>query len=102
METAERKRKMEEHKKIVADLTVRFRDIDAMGHVNNAVFFTTRLSRSMRSLWKASGITARSRKGRHPFCVMTDHRPCPRAAGRRGGGKEDGERKGIKARNTRA
>jgi acyl-CoA thioester hydrolase len=40
METAERKRKMEEHKKIVADLTVRFRDIDAMGHVNNAVFFT--------------------------------------------------------------
>jgi acyl-CoA thioester hydrolase len=31
---------MGEHKRIVADLRVRFRDIDAMGHVNNAVFFT--------------------------------------------------------------
>jgi acyl-CoA thioester hydrolase len=28
------------HKKIVTDITVRFRDIDSMGHVNNAVFFT--------------------------------------------------------------
>jgi acyl-CoA thioester hydrolase len=28
------------HKKIIADITVRFRDIDSMGHVNNAVFFT--------------------------------------------------------------
>jgi acyl-CoA thioester hydrolase len=28
------------HKKIVADINVRFRDIDSMGHVNNAVFFT--------------------------------------------------------------
>lgn len=31
---------MENHQKIVADLTVRFRDVDAMGHVNNAVFLT--------------------------------------------------------------
>lgn len=31
---------MGEHKKVVAHLPVRFRDIDAMGHVNNAVFFT--------------------------------------------------------------
>jgi len=31
---------MERHKKVAADLKVRFRDIDAMGHVNNAVFFT--------------------------------------------------------------
>jgi acyl-CoA thioester hydrolase len=28
------------HKKIVADINIRFRDIDSMGHVNNAVFFT--------------------------------------------------------------
>jgi acyl-CoA thioester hydrolase len=28
------------HKKIITDLTVRFRDIDSMGHVNNAVYFT--------------------------------------------------------------
>ena len=28
------------HKKVIAHLPVRFRDIDAMGHVNNAVFFT--------------------------------------------------------------
>jgi acyl-CoA thioester hydrolase len=28
------------HKKIITDITVRFRDIDSMGHVNNAVFFT--------------------------------------------------------------
>jgi acyl-CoA thioester hydrolase len=28
------------HQKIRVDITVRFRDIDAMGHVNNAVFFT--------------------------------------------------------------
>lgn len=27
-------------KKIVTDIVVRFRDIDSMGHVNNAVFFT--------------------------------------------------------------
>jgi acyl-ACP thioesterase len=39
-EAAERGKKMGEHKRVVADLTVRFRDIDAMGHVNNAVFFT--------------------------------------------------------------
>ncbi|VBB41955.1 Thioesterase superfamily protein [uncultured Desulfatiglans sp.] len=31
---------MENHQIIVADLTVRFRDVDAMGHVNNAVFLT--------------------------------------------------------------
>lgn len=31
---------MGEHKKVIAHLPVRFRDIDAMGHVNNAVFFT--------------------------------------------------------------
>ena len=28
------------NKKIVTDITIRFRDIDSMGHVNNAVFFT--------------------------------------------------------------
>lgn len=28
------------HKKIITDITIRFRDIDSMGHVNNAVFFT--------------------------------------------------------------
>jgi len=28
------------HRKVTADLTVRFRDVDAMNHVNNAVFFT--------------------------------------------------------------
>ncbi|HNY63800.1 MAG TPA: thioesterase family protein [Deltaproteobacteria bacterium] len=27
-------------KKIITDITIRFRDIDSMGHVNNAVFFT--------------------------------------------------------------
>jgi len=31
---------MSKHKKIIADIGVRFRDIDSMGHVNNAVFFT--------------------------------------------------------------
>jgi acyl-CoA thioester hydrolase len=31
---------MGNHRKVVAGLPVRFRDIDAMGHVNNAVFFT--------------------------------------------------------------
>jgi acyl-CoA thioester hydrolase len=31
---------MEKHEKIVADIAVRFRDIDSMGHVNNAVFLT--------------------------------------------------------------
>jgi len=31
---------MENHQIIVDDLTVRFRDVDAMGHVNNAVFLT--------------------------------------------------------------
>jgi acyl-CoA thioester hydrolase len=28
------------HKKIITEIAVRFRDIDSMGHVNNAVFFT--------------------------------------------------------------
>jgi acyl-CoA thioester hydrolase len=28
------------HKKIITDIIVRFKDIDSMGHVNNAVFFT--------------------------------------------------------------
>jgi acyl-CoA thioesterase FadM len=28
------------HKKIITNISVRFRDIDSMGHVNNAVFFT--------------------------------------------------------------
>jgi len=27
-------------KRIITDITIRFRDIDSMGHVNNAVFFT--------------------------------------------------------------
>jgi acyl-CoA thioester hydrolase len=31
---------MGNHRKVIAHLSVRFRDIDAMGHVNNAVFFT--------------------------------------------------------------
>jgi len=31
---------MGKHKKIITEIDVRFRDIDAMGHVNNAVFFT--------------------------------------------------------------
>jgi acyl-CoA thioester hydrolase len=31
---------MNDHKKIITDTPVRFRDIDSMGHVNNAVYFT--------------------------------------------------------------
>ena len=31
---------MSEHEIFTIDIDVRFRDIDAMGHVNNAVFFT--------------------------------------------------------------
>ncbi|MBN1226921.1 MAG: acyl-CoA thioesterase [Deltaproteobacteria bacterium] len=31
---------MKGHKKIIADIDIRFKDIDLMGHVNNAVFFT--------------------------------------------------------------
>ncbi|MBU2497282.1 MAG: thioesterase family protein, partial [Proteobacteria bacterium] len=31
---------MGKHKELITELAVRFRDIDAMGHVNNAVFFT--------------------------------------------------------------
>jgi acyl-CoA thioester hydrolase len=31
---------MMNHKKVVTHVPLRFRDIDAMGHVNNAVFFT--------------------------------------------------------------
>lgn len=31
---------MTTHQKIVHPIEIRFRDIDAMGHVNNAVFFT--------------------------------------------------------------
>jgi len=31
---------MNRHKKLNLDINVRFRDIDSMGHVNNAVFFT--------------------------------------------------------------
>ncbi len=31
---------MGNHKKFITDINVRFRDIDSMGHVNNAVFFT--------------------------------------------------------------
>ncbi len=31
---------MGSHQEFTADLKVRFRDLDAMGHVNNAVFFT--------------------------------------------------------------
>ena len=31
---------MEDFKKVSLEITIRFRDIDAMGHVNNAVFFT--------------------------------------------------------------
>jgi acyl-CoA thioester hydrolase len=31
---------MDNHKIFTIDIDVRFRDIDAMGHVNNAVFFT--------------------------------------------------------------
>jgi len=31
---------MVDHKVFTLDIAVRFRDIDAMGHVNNAVFFT--------------------------------------------------------------
>lgn len=33
-------RTMQNHKTIIAPITVRFRDIDAMGHVNNALFLT--------------------------------------------------------------
>jgi acyl-CoA thioester hydrolase len=35
-----REKRMNSHKKIIADMDVRFKDIDSMGHVNNAVFFT--------------------------------------------------------------
>ena len=31
---------MAEHKKIVTEIKIRFRDIDSMGHVNNAVYLT--------------------------------------------------------------
>jgi len=31
---------MQRHEKVKTDITVRFRDIDSMGHVNNAVFLT--------------------------------------------------------------
>jgi acyl-CoA thioester hydrolase len=31
---------MNEHKKIIIDINVRFKDIDSMNHVNNAVYFT--------------------------------------------------------------
>jgi acyl-CoA thioester hydrolase len=31
---------MDAHEKVLTDLSVRFRDIDSMGHVNNAVFLT--------------------------------------------------------------
>ena len=31
---------MKKHDKVVLDIEVRFRDIDSMGHVNNAVFLT--------------------------------------------------------------
>lgn len=31
---------MSEHKKIIIDIPIRFRDIDFMGHVNNVVFLT--------------------------------------------------------------
>ena len=31
---------MRNHKQVVVQVPLRFRDIDAMGHVNNAVFFT--------------------------------------------------------------
>lgn len=31
---------MKEHKKIVIDIPIRFRDIDSMNHVNNVVYFT--------------------------------------------------------------
>lgn len=31
---------MVEHKKVVTKIPIRFRDIDAMGHVNNAVYLT--------------------------------------------------------------
>ena len=31
---------MKDPKKIIVEIPVRFRDIDSMGHVNNAVFFT--------------------------------------------------------------
>ncbi|HUU40823.1 MAG TPA: thioesterase family protein [Desulfatiglandales bacterium] len=31
---------MEKHKKVLAKIDVRFKDIDSMGHVNNAVFLT--------------------------------------------------------------
>jgi len=31
---------MDKYEKVVTDIVVRFRDIDSMGHVNNAVFLT--------------------------------------------------------------
>ncbi|MBF0508091.1 MAG: acyl-CoA thioesterase [Deltaproteobacteria bacterium] len=31
---------MTDHRKFLTDITVRFRDLDAMGHVNNAVYIT--------------------------------------------------------------
>jgi acyl-CoA thioester hydrolase len=31
---------MTENKKIITDIKIRFRDIDSMGHVNNALYFT--------------------------------------------------------------
>jgi len=31
---------MKGHKKIITDIDIRFKDIDLIGHVNNAVFFT--------------------------------------------------------------
>lgn len=43
MDISEWRRKedaLETHRVFTVDLNVRFRDLDAMGHVNNAVFFT--------------------------------------------------------------
>jgi acyl-CoA thioester hydrolase len=53
-------------KKVIVPIPVRFRDIDAMGHVNNAVYFTYFEEGRKAFLREAFGIT---RPGDYPFIL---------------------------------
>lgn len=57
---------MQNHKKIAMCVTIRFRDIDAMGHVNNALFLTYFEEGRKVFLSEVFGITE---PGQYPFIL---------------------------------
>jgi acyl-CoA thioester hydrolase len=54
----------------LVDIPIRFRDIDALGHVNNAVYFTY-LETARVELWKRAGYLVTA--GAWPFVIAEAH-----------------------------